>query len=834
MATIADEDSGPVSERTEARQQPRETDQRFALLLEGSPDAIVIVDGEGAIVLLNAQAERMFGFPRTELLGRPVEALVPAGYRDAHARKRASYAADPGPITIEVTGRRRDGSELPVEITLSAVRTEGGPMVVSAIRDITARQAAHAVSAQLAAIVTASQDAIIAETLDGIIMAWNPAAERMFEYTAEQAIGLPIALFAPSELQRAEQRAFLAQAAAGSVVDRQESTRLARDGRVVDVEITVSPVRDRSGQITGACSFVRDIGERKQAEAALVEVREQFRYAFEDSPVGMAMLDLDFRLIQVNDACCRMLGYTREQLLAMRLESITHPDDIERERESMFAVLAGEHRFFVSEKRCVHASGHEITVAAHVTLLRYPGGRPMQFLAHFQDITDREHHAQQLEYLADHDALTGLPNHRAFQRELAAHASIVDRYGPAGAVLLLDLDRFAQVNRALGHPAGDSLIVSVAQALRTRLRSSDVLARLGGDSFAILLPKASAATACRVADGILEALHSEAVEIDGIQRPLTASIGIASFEGRGDRTGEDALVGAEIALSDAKQAGRNRAAVHRAEEPHARGRGRLTWKKRIEAALEGDGFTLLAQPVVHLATGRVPQYELLLRMLDETGELIAPESFLHIAERLGLGVQIDAWVISHAIRLLADRELEASDFSLELNLSATSIGDAVLLDHIERELASSQVDPSRLIFEISETDALGAVARATAFGERLSKLDCRFAVDDFGAGFGSFYHLKHMRFDLIKIDGALVRSCRSSSTDRMLIAAIVDIAGGLRTQTVAELVPDSETVALLARLGVDYGQGDHLGTPAPLHFHIATRDRLRSGGARLR
>jgi EAL domain-containing protein (putative c-di-GMP-specific phosphodiesterase class I) len=343
-----------------------------------------------------------------------------------------------------------------------------------------------------------------------------------------------------------------------------------------------------------------------------------------------------------------------------------------------------------------------------------------------------------------------------------------------------------------------------------------VLARIGGDEFAALLPRADAATACKVAEDLLDALRSERIEVPGGRdRRISASIGVAAFEAAEGVTGEDVLVSADLAMYDAKEAGRNQVAVYATDDQaQARMKGRITWAERIAVALEQERFTLVAQPIVDLASGRTTQIEVLLRMLGDDDELIPPGAFLYIAERLGMIGQIDRMVVTRAIRALA--QADAGDLQVHVNLSGASVGDPKVLATIEHELRAGELDPRRLVFEITETAAIANIAKARRFSEQLSELGCGFALDDFGAGFGSFYYLKHIRFDYLKIDGEFVHNCRHSHIDRVIIAAVVEMSRGLGGRTVAEHVVDDETVALLSELGVDFGQGYHLGVPAPL------------------
>ncbi|MGA8364503.1 MAG: EAL domain-containing protein [Solirubrobacteraceae bacterium] len=243
---------------------------------------------------------------------------------------------------------------------------------------------------------------------------------------------------------------------------------------------------------------------------------------------------------------------------------------------------------------------------------------------------------------------------------------------------------------------------------------------------------------------------------------------------------------------------------------------RLEWVQRIRAALDEGRLTLYAQPVVETATRCTTQHELLVRLIDTDGSLVSPAQFLPIAERFGLIREIDRWVVTETIALLRRQLQDGNRPTVEINLSGHSLGDTGLAAYIGRELHEAQVDPAQLVFEVTETTAIGNIAAARDFAQQLARLGCRFALDDFGAGFGSFYYLKHLPFDYIKIDGEFVRNCTVDATDRLVIRAVVKLAQGMGTRTIAEFVGDEKTFATVAALGVDYAQGFHLGKPAPV------------------
>ena len=590
-------------------------------------------------------------------------------------------------------------------------------------------------------------------------------------------------------------------------------------GAPVWVETRVRVVRDPvTRAVVESHATVRDVAERMQSQAALAEAEERFRSAFEEAPIGMALTSTDFRFLRVNRALCQITGYTPAQLEGLPVASITHPDELRADWEARGAMLEGELSSHRAERRYLHASGSAVWVMINSTLVRDADGAPLHFLSQMQDITERRRHEAELRHMADHDPLTGLLNRRSFERELERHVAYVERYGPKGAAIVLDLDHFKTINDTLGHSAGDELIVRVAQVLRSRLRESDVLARLGGDEFAILLPEAAPEEADGVAAAVLDAVRTLAVPTaTGRTRTVTASLGIARFDARHRLTGEEVLVNADLAMYDAKEAGRDQLAAYAASEhQETRLEARMSWADMIRDALAEDRFVLHAQPIVDLATGEVTQYELLLRMRGLDGELISPAAFLPVAERFDLMAAIDRWVVTRAIRMVGAERRRGRELTVEVNISGRSAGDPELLALIERELSAAGVDPSQIIFEITETIAVSNIPRAQHFAARLADLGCRFALDDFGAGFGSFYYLKHLPFDYLKIDGEFVRHSAVDATDQLVIQAVVDIARGLGKRTIAEHVGDRETAELLHRMGVDHAQGFHLGEPAPL------------------
>jgi diguanylate cyclase (GGDEF)-like protein/PAS domain S-box-containing protein len=556
-----------------------------------------------------------------------------------------------------------------------------------------------------------------------------------------------------------------------------------------------------------------DDADQRTAEDRL---NATFRRAFEHAPLGMLISDPSGRSLQVNEAICRMLGYSREELLAIDGSQLIHPDDLAERAEPPRQLLDGEIDSYQRQDRMLRADCSSIWVSRHIKVLRDGDGNVVQILTQVVDTTEHRRIERELRHLADHDPLTGLLNRRGLEVELERHIAHVNRYGARGALLVLDLDHFKVVNDTLGHEAGDRLIVSVAQLLRRRLRQSDAVARLGGDEFAVLLSDATAQTAEHVASSILNDIQTDAGVSNGtVRQHVRASIGV-TFLAQGFANGEEVLGDADLAMYEAKEAGRGRVAVHSGERPDTpQMTTRISWIERIRSARDQDRLTVYGQPIMGLRDGTVDQYELLMRMIDHNGEVIPPGAFLYVAERYDLVQELDQWVFKQAVRMLEAQGSGIHD-SLAINVSGKSLSSDEFLEAIEAGLQRSSIEPARLTFEITETAALANVAGARAFAERLQQFGCRCALDDFGAGFGSFFYLKHIPFDYLKLDRDFVTHCLGSRIDQLVIESFVSIARGLDKRTIAEGVEDQQTEDFLRRNGVDYAQGYHIGRPGPL------------------
>ncbi len=426
-------------------------------------------------------------------------------------------------------------------------------------------------------------------------------------------------------------------------------------------------------------------------------------------------------------------------------------------------------------------------------------------------LAEAERTEAQLRYLADHDSLTGLLDRRRFRAELDQFVSFTARYGGQGAVMIIDIDGLKAINDAHGHHAGDQLIRRVAAVLGERVRATDIVARLSGDEFAVLMPQTDTAGALQLGED-LRAQIAESGE-NGLPA-ATISLGITMFGANHEIGPEAVLIAADQAMYQAKEDGRNQISLFQDPgEPKRYAIGAKTTSARIRDALTNDRLSLHTQPIRSLTSGGIERYELLLRMTGDNGELLPASSFIEVAERSGMVQELDRWVVAHALELLGERERAGQPVRLHINLSGASITDLSVLEFIERRLDEGDADPRRCTFEITETARVNDLDAAASFADRITEFGCQVAIDDYGAGFGPFHYLKAIPFDLIKIDGAFIRDMPSSDADQLTVQAIVQVARGLGKTTIAEYVQDDETAQLLRGYGVDMAQGYFLGRP---------------------
>ncbi|GMV54863.1 MAG: hypothetical protein AMXMBFR6_06680 [Betaproteobacteria bacterium] len=551
-----------------------------------------------------------------------------------------------------------------------------------------------------ATIVAQSHDAIIAKDLDGQITAWNPAAERMFGYSAAEAIGSPVSiLHCPEDGNQMEK--VLTRIRSG-LSQRHEARRRTKDGHIVDIEASVAPQFDEDGRHLGEISITRDVTESRRL-------------------------------------------------------------------------------------------------------------------------------AKELYWQATHDSLTGLRNRRYFEQQLNRLVTLAREGQGPHALVCMDLDQFKVVNDTSGHFAGDRMLCDIAELFQRSLAGRGLLARLGGDEFGILMEDIGVEQCHAIVDELRRTLVEFRFAWNGRMFSSGGSFGIVAIEQGTSLTAAELLGAADSACFSAKEEGRNRVQIFRpGEGEFARRQLEMEWVPRINQALALRRFQLMCQVIEPLSGGLKPIHEVLVRMIDESGQMVPPMAFIPAAERYGLMSQIDRLVITTTFDFYVRNFLplpEALRPQLSINLSGGSLSDPGFLEHVRIEYLRHGVPAGSICFEITETSAIQNLQKAIDLIAQLRELGCRFALDDFGSGFSSFGYLKQLPVDFLKIDGTFVKDMLTDPIDCAMVEAIHRVGQVLGMHTIAEFVDGPETRTLLARIGIDYAQGFGVGKPRPIQ---ELADELRS------
>jgi diguanylate cyclase (GGDEF)-like protein/PAS domain S-box-containing protein len=527
--------------------------------------------------------------------------------------------------------------------------------------------------------------------------------------------------------------------------------------------------------------------------------------------------DCDGSILTINEQGSSFIGVKNYQRGSRYFSDVfmTTEDD-EELQHALSRIKIGMISSYRHDVSSLSSDGNKRTISwIHSHLAGRPFPNVPVLLSVGLDVTDREIAKRRLTWLASHDPLTELYNRRSFQVEFEKILTLAERYHHNSSLLFFDLDQFKFINDSSGHQAGDALLQMVSKRLREITRSSDLLARLGGDEFAIVIPESDIHDAMNFADKLLVELRQVSIPMKGSSYRISASIGIVTYPEHGSNFHE-LLSNADLAMYQAKEEGRNRWHVFLdSEQAREQLSAKVTWKDRIERALADERMTLYYQPIMNIGSGEISHYEVLIRMIEEDGSITMPGEFISVSERTGLIHQINRYVLKASIEKLATLSGLEKPITLSINLSGRVIDDPHLLQQLTHLLSSYNVNPQRLVFELTETAALADVHAAERLMTELQALGCRFALDDFGVGFSSFYYLRELPLDIVKIDGSFIKQLPNNPKDQVFVKALTEMATSLGKVTVAEFVENEATLNLLENLGVVYAQGYHIGRPSP-------------------
>ncbi|MFI4979496.1 MAG: EAL domain-containing protein [Nevskiales bacterium] len=805
---------------------PAQDEQHFRRVIEAAPNAMVMVNERGVIMLVNSQTEKLFGYRRDEVLGQSVEMLVPHRFRGHHQGFRNGYFNHPDTRAMgagrDLYGLKKDGSEVPIEIGLNPLDMPEGLSVLASIIDITERKRAEE---RLRLVVEAAPNAMLMVNAEGEIVLVNSQVEKLFGHTRQDLLGQRIEMLIPERFRghHAHFRdSFFSQPDARAMGAGRDLYGLKKDGSEVPIEIGLNPLHTGDGHFVLAS--VIDITERLQADKLQRAAQmNTLRQSILDSlPFSIIAISTEGIILTVNPAGERLLGYARQELVGQSALMIHDAQELKRRAGELslqvgivipanFQVIVASGSQDVADERewtYVRKDGVRLPVNVAITAMRDDAGKVSGFLKVAYDITQRKQAEAFIRHMAHHDALTGLPNRMLLLDRLEMAIRQAQRHGSQLAVLMMDLDHFKRVNDLLGHPIGDQLLLNISNRLKNRMREIDTVARLGGDEFVLVLTDVRRREDLQpVASAIIKAI-SAPMFIDGHELLVTPSIGGCMFPvDGGDAT--TLLKNADTAMYHAKSAGRNnfqwftQSMLKQTEEKLALGTA-------LRRAIESGELSIHYQPEVSLRDGRVTGMEALARWTNARQGTVSPDRFIPVAEETGLILQLGEWVLRTACHECAAIEQRMGRrIMLAVNVSTRQFQQKEWPQIVRSALEESGLGADSLEIEITESMLMQNPEESAEMLRALRRLGVTVVVDDFGTGYSSLSYLTRFPIDKIKIDRSFIRDLATDAADAAIINAIIAMAHSLNIRVVAEGVETEQQQHYLQQRGCDQAQGFH-------------------------
>lgn len=573
------------------------------------------------------------------------------------------------------------------------------------------------------------------------------------------------------------------------------------------------------------------VEQLKNSELALFEEKERAQVTLQSIGDGVITTDINGYVELINPVAERLTGWKSHdaegrplnEVFVIRNELTNRPviDPVRKCLATGKIVALANHTLLESR------DGQTYPIEDSAAPIRDRQGKIVGVVLVFHDVSGARHMARQMAYQARHDALTGLVNRSEFEERLRHSIDTAVSESRQHAMFYMDLDQFKVVNDTCGHFAGDELLKQLAVLLKNQFREADTLARLGGDEFGVLLENCPLERAMEIAEDIRNVVQNFRFEWNDKTFEVGVSIGVAPITQQ-DNDMAAVLSAADMACYIAKEKGRNRIYLHdNSDEEHAKRHNEMKFVAEISAALEEDRFEIYYQRVKSLTpeSQSVCYNELLVRMVNNDGEVLPPFLFIPAAERFHLMHRIDAWVVKHALEFIQDQDGDDSNNIFAINLSGHSLAEDAFLETLVESISQSGIHPERLCFEITETAAISNLQQAHKFITKLKQLGCQFALDDFGSGLSSFAYLKNLPVDFLKIDGSFVKDILLDDTDLAMVEAINQIGHIMGLKTIAEYVEDEDIMNKVVALGVDFAQGFAEHMPEPLQNYSSPASR---------
>ncbi len=806
-------------------------------LLDQVEFGLILLDANGRILVFNQWLSQRCGIHRDSPIGLAITDFFPAikGSRLHYAIKTAlkhKMISLISPSLNQPLLPLMDSHQKAIIQSITVKPLEDarlGSLCLIQVEDVTASTKKESqFSAQAKTMrEMAEKHQIILNTIDegfiqfddqGIIHQCNNTAGKMFGCAISELIGRPIqTLFEPSG-----EKNTLPPSAQSSQLNM-ETQGIRIDGK--RFPLAISFYATQFGKSPLHFAILRDISKQKKVENQLHQEKERAQVTLLSIADAVITTDETGCILSLNPAAERLTGWSGKKAKGRPIDQIFYvieeqsrnpaPNPVQACLQQKKTITNDEDYILISR------NGDEFAITASAAPVFDFNHNQLGAVLVFRDVSHTRRLSAQLAWQASHDPLTALPNRREFKRCLQQLVEDAKLNHHSHSLLYIDLDQFKVVNDTCGHAAGDNLLCQLADLLKTDLRKEDLLARLGGDEFGVLLPRCSQKDAIRIANLLRKRLEDFRFAWHNNIFRIGVSIGLTMITNK-TRTAEEILSAADSACYVAKDTGRNRVFVHDPEDndPASNNhRKTLQWAAQIQKALDENRFCLFLQNIAftHDPTGLSPHVEVLIRMFDQSGQLIPPGAFIPAAERYSLMGAIDQWVIKELFGYLNNFETEEFDRLpvYSINLSGVSLSQDDFLEHIQNQIQRCQIPASKLCFEITETAAIANMKKVVHFITSLKSQGCRFALDDFGSGLSSFAYLKSLPVDYLKIDGYFVKDIATDPLDRVFVESINQIGHAMGLKTIAEFVENDDIVAVLRQIGVDYVQGYGVARPEP-------------------
>jgi diguanylate cyclase (GGDEF)-like protein/PAS domain S-box-containing protein len=801
-----------VTDRKDMEQALQDLIDRYRQLVDLSPDAI-IVHQDGVLVYGNPAATKLVKTDLQEGFGRSIaDFLHPDSISDTLARISDLHEkGDVAPVG-EATLVGMDGSQTTVEATSVLTSWAGRPAYQVILRDISERRQAEAAMRYQANLVAHVSDAIIGIDSKSRVESWNPAAESIYGWSIEEAVGQQVAELLTGTDER------------HAVLEDGTRVHVRKGGDQIDVWVSMSPLFDDRGKSAGWVVVCTEITEARRVEAARRAAEERYAAVVAALEEGIVVVAGDGRLSVANTAARKMLG---SRLTTGREDDIfSGGSPVAREDGTTFGAddgpIAATLRTMRPQTNVVIGvnddEGKLQWLSVSTRLLSNDEEPDTQaVVCTFSDITERKAAEAQLNWQANHDNLTGLANRAYFVRSVDRALTSARQRHQNLALLYIDLDRFKMVNDSLGHAAGDSVLACVGKRLESAIRVTDVVSRLVGDEFTVLCRDVSSADAAVSVAKSLSQVISQPVELpDDRDVTVTASIGVA-FVPEGAHEAQELIQDADVAMYRAKEKGRARVEVFE-EGLRRQAKARLTVHEDLRKGIERDELMLQYQPLATVADDHVVGMEALVRWEHPTRGLLPPAEFIPVAEESDLIVNLGQWVLNDACKTMSRwmRALpETRDTFVSVNLSARQLTEPDLVQQIAEALTRWDLPARALVLEITESTLMADPVAASAILAEIRAAGVRLAIDDFGTGYSSLAHLRRFAVDYLKIDHSFIEGLGSDGEAEAIVSAVVELGHTLDLTVVAEGVETPRQLEQVRRLGCDLYQGFLLARPAP-------------------